>query len=481
MSEKKTPWQAALVALFARNWIALFGAVLSAVSALLIGVFVIIGLLQLSDSPYMGIMAFMVLPGVFVFGLLAIPAGALWERYKTARPGAEAPSDRAAGLFPVIDLNSPHTRRMAGIVIVLTVLNLLIISTVSYQGVKFMESVQFCGKVCHTVMEPEYAAYAASPHSRVACVECHIGPGAPWFVRSKLSGLGQVLAVTFDTYEKPIPTPVRNLRPSQDTCEQCHWPEKFTGDRVKVITKFLDDEANTPTKTVLLMHIGGGSASHGGIHSWHINPSIRTTYIAADEQRQEIAHVRVEKADGSVLEFTNTKASTDGHDGEERVMDCIDCHNRPTHIFQTPMQAVDGALASKRIDTALPYIKKLGVEVLTETAEAQRDSDQILERVRAYYEENYPDLYASGRETVESAASVLKALYDRNVFPKMGVTWGTYGNNLGHETSTGCFRCHNDELVTAEGEAIGGDCDVCHTVLAWDEEDPEILDQLQIQ
>jgi len=476
MGSTERRWLGALVTLFGRNWITLSGAALAAASGLFIVGFLILALFQLTDSPYLGIMALLILPAVFVGGLLLIPIGVYWDHWRRHRRG-EASAEPSGGLFPVINLNNAHTRRVAVIVIVLTGINLLIISTVTYHGVKFMDSPTFCGRVCHTVMKPEYTAYTGSPHSRVKCVECHIGPGAPWFVKAKLSGLGQVLAVTFNTYSRPIPTPVENLRPSQDTCEHCHWPEKFTGDRIKVITKFQEDEANTPSKSVLLMHIGGGASEHHGIHSWHINPRIKTTYIPADEKRQEIAWVRVQKEDGTVEEFKKPDVETPA--GEVRVMDCIDCHNRPTHVFQTPDEAVDEALAKGRIDTAIPYIKKVATEALKQATGEPGDPGNIENHIRRYYTEQQPGF--TGQAKINAAVSEALRIYKSNVFPEMKVTWGTYLNNIGHVLSPGCSRCHNDTLKNAAGDSIGEDCSICHTVLAWDEAKPEILEQLQIK
>jgi hypothetical protein len=387
--------------------------------------------------------------------------------------------------YPKIDFNQAHVRRMAGVVAVLTAANLLILSLVSYQGVVYMDSVEFCGTVCHTVMEPEYAAYLGSPHSRVKCVECHIGPGAPWFVRAKLSGVGQVLAVTFRTYHRPVPTPVENLRPSRDTCEQCHWPERFTGDRMKVITKFSDDEPNTPLKTVLLMHIGGGNAGHGGIHSWHIDPRKETSYIAADPQRQTIPWVQVKDADGRVTEYTTDDKKPTPEQiaaGEKRMMDCIDCHNRPTHIFKLPDQAMDEALAQGRIDRTLPYIKKIGVEALRQTQGPKAAAlQQLAQHVQAYYQQNHGDLLASKRPVIEAAIKEIQAMYSRNVFPEMNLTWGTHPDHIGHERFTGCFRCHDGAHQSRDGRSITQDCNLCHTILAVEEKNPEVLQQLGIQ
>ncbi len=471
---------AAMMTLFGRNWITMSGATLSATSALLIIGFMLVGLLPITHSPYLGIIAFMILPGVFVFGLLVVPVGALWERYKSHQAGYKARGDQTGRFpFPRIDLNDAHTRHVAMAVVVITAFNLIIISLVSYEGLHYTESVEFCGKVCHAVMKPESTAHSNSPHSRVECVECHIGPGAPWFVRSKLSGLGQVFAVVLGNYERPIPTPVENLRPSRDTCEQCHWPQQFTGDRVKVITKFLDDEQNTKVQTVLLMHIGGGAAGGPGIHSWHINPEKRTTYLALDRERQDIALVRFE-ADGKTTEFVKEgfDASFEATSEEMRVMDCIDCHNRPTHIYRLPDTAMDLALSENRIDASLPYIKSVGVEALTaaEGAEgAEGDLEQIEKHIRNYYQENYTELLAEKGDAIQTAIEQIQSIYNHNVFPDMKVTWGTYPNNIGHQKFPGCFRCHDDSHTSKDGQTIKQDCTICHTILAWEEENPEVL------
>lgn len=478
MAAKERRWLGALVTLFGRNWITLFGAALATASAFAIIGFLILGLFQLTDSPYLGIMALLVLPGVFIAGLVLIPIGVAWDHWKAHREGRHEETGPKK-LFPVIDLNNAHTRRVAFIVVALTGINLLIISTVTYHGVLFMDSPTFCGKVCHTVMEPEFTAYTHSPHSRVKCVECHIGPGAPWFVKAKLSGMGQLFAVAFNTYEAPIPTPVENLRPSQDTCEHCHWPEKFTGDRIKVITKFQEDEENTPIKTVLSMHIGGGSSERHGIHSWHINPRIKTTYIASDPERQDIEYVRVEHEDGTVEEFSADGAEKPA--GEERLMDCIDCHNRPTHVFKMPAEAVDDALAHGQIDTSIPYIKKTATAALAEAKGELNDIAELTDKIRSYYETEHADFYVANKDKVDAAIEAAADIYRSNVFPKMNVTWGTYTNNIGHIHSPGCLRCHNDRLVNKAGEAIGEDCTVCHAVLAWEESDPDIIEQLQLR
>jgi hypothetical protein len=482
-------WIAGFLTIVFYNWLTMFGASLVTVSACLIIVFLIMGALDVVATAYLGIITFLVLPTIFVVGLLIIPAGAWLERRRRAQ--GKPPLEEPHGPYPTLDFNHRRTRDVAKVVLLLTVLNLLIIATISYRGVVYSESPQFCGLVCHTVMEPEWTAYLDSPHARVACVECHIGPGAPWFVRSKLSGVRQVFAVMLDTYTRPVETPVHNLRPSRETCEECHWPARFSGDRMRVIPRFLEDEENTKVYSVLLMHIGGGHGGGHGIHSWHVSPDKVTTYLATDEDRLDIAVVRVQEQDGTVREYRASGLEMTDEEiarAEFREMDCIDCHNRPTHIFQLPAPAVDGRLAAGTIDPAIPYIKRVSTEALTAAEGAQpkeADLAQIADHIRAYYQNEQPEFWAANEAVVESAIREVQDIYGRNVFPKMGVTWGTYpdhiGHPVGHADFPGCFRCHNDSHATPEGEVISQDCMICHSLLAYEEFNPEVLTQLMLE
>lgn len=466
-------WAGVALNLFGRNWITLFGAALTTASAILTIVFVPFVMLADPASPYAGIIAFMLLPPVFIGGLVIIPLGALWGKRKNLR------NEDGSVALPVLNFNDPATLRSVMLIGVLTFFNLLIISSVGYGGYQFMDSVTFCGKTCHTVMTPEYTAHQASPHARVACVQCHIGPGASWFVKSKLSGARQVIATLTGSFHQPIPTPVENLRPSQDTCEQCHWPERFTGDRMKIVTKYQEDEKNTPKTSVLVLHIGGGG-KESGIHSWHVAPGRETTYLAADKGRQTMARVRVRTADGKVTEFKRDGVEVPAGT-EERRMDCIDCHNRPTHIYRNAPDSLDLELDAKTIDPTLPFIKKVGVEALTgvQAKDADADLKSIEEHVRSFYEKEQPEVFKERKADIDKAIDRMKAIYNRNVFPVEKVGWNTYINNLGHVNFPGCFRCHDDSMHSEDGKTIPQDCNTCHAMLAWDEENPEILKTLR--
>jgi hypothetical protein len=448
----------------ARDPISIAGAMITTIAA---GLFLFVffaDLFGIHTNPYLGMVFFLIMPSLFVFGLLLIPIGVAREHYLVRRGRAPVRVD-----WPVLDLRDERTRRIAGLVCALTLVNILIVSLAAYKGLEYMDSVEFCGQLCHEVMEPEFAAYQDGPHSRVKCVDCHIGEGASWFVRSKLSGTRQIFAVLFNTHARPIPTPVRDLRPARETCEQCHWPDKFHGDKIDVRREYAPDEQNSVTATTLRLHVGGASADLGsavGIH-WHTYAANVIEYIAVDDKRQEIPWVRLTDRTGRVREYV-VPGTTDEQlaRGERRTMDCVDCHNRPTHAFSpSPERAVDLGLSSGMIPAALPYVRREGVALLkAEYPSREAALASIEERLMTFYQTNYPELATREGEAVRKAIQGLQRLYARNVFPRMRVTWGTHINNLGHMDSPGCFRCHDDNHKTADGEVIRQDCDLCHTI-----------------
>jgi len=461
-----------------QNPLTLIGAALTTSSALsLIGFWIFDILDGGAVHPYLGLIFYLFLPALFVLGLLLMPVGALWHRRKLVASG-ELPT-----VYPQADFSVSSVRHAFGWTAALTMVNLILISIASYQGVQYMDSVRFCGQTCHTVMQPEFTAYQESPHQRVACVQCHIGPGAGWFARSKLSGLRQVYAVTFHTYDRPIPTPVQQLRPARETCEQCHNPQMFTGDKLIVRVRYSDDQKNTPLTTVLLLKIGGqGVAGSVGIHGRHLDIRHLIQYTATDQHRQVIAAVSYTDTTGKAAQFIagNTKPGEEQlRAGEHRIMDCIDCHNRPAHSLVLPERAVDAEIAGGRISVNLPFIKKKAVEVL-KVSYPDRDAaaQGIAASLNDYYRSSYPDVYRDQRALVSSAVSAVQTVYARNVFPAMNVTWGTYPNNLGHTDFPGCFRCHDGSHTTADGRTIPNDCDTCHALVAVDDPNPKVLADL---
>ena len=461
-----------------QNTISLIGVVLTTSSAVtLIAFWIYDFILPGPPHPYIGILLFLVLPAFFILGLVLIPIGILLHRRKL-RGAGELPE-----VFPPVGLEKSKVRSTLLFVAATTFVNILIFTFASYKGVAYMDSTNFCGQTCHTVMSPEFSAYQNSVHSRVECVECHIGPGAGWFVRAKLSGLRQVLAVTFNTYSRPIPSPVRHLRPARDTCEHCHWPQRFSGDKFIVKTNYKDDEKNTPLTTALVMKIGGRtSAGSVGIHGRHLDDGSRIRYISTDERRQIIPVVYYTDDNGRTREYFSTDIKVSKQElekGEKRVMDCIDCHNRPTHVFELPENGVDLRMSRGLISPELPYIRKKAVELLKANyADRESAQKQIVEGIESYYRSTYPEIYNSKRALVEQSADNIAKIYLRNIFPEMNVTWGVHPNNLGHNDFPGCFRCHDGSHTTSDGQTISNDCTSCHILLAVQEENPKVLTDL---
>lgn len=433
--------------------------------------------------PYSGIVFILVLPFFFLLGLLLIPVGIFFERRRLRREGT-LPAE-----YPKVDLGDVNLRRTVVFIAGLTVVNVVILSLSAFVGVEYMDSARFCGLTCHTVMAPEYTAYLDSPHSRIACASCHIGPGAPWVVKAKIDGVRQVIAVTFGTHARPIPSPVHTLRPARATCEQCHWPQKFTGDRLKIISKFGDDEKNTPTKTVLLLKLGGRMGSRAvGIHGRHFDDKERISYLTSSPRREVIDSVTYIGDDGNSVEYASTEVQKDAKaapaalKAERRTMDCIDCHNRPTHAFQLPERAVNEAMALGRINPDLPFIHKKSIELLKSTYPTREEAFQRMDRdLMEFYKTKYPDVYQARRATVETAVREVQKIYGRNVWPNMKITWGTHPNHLGHEDFPGCFRCHDGSHKAADGRVISAECDACHSLLAQDETNPKVLADLGVK
>jgi hypothetical protein len=345
-----------------------------------------------------------------------------------------------------------------------------------------METPQFCGATCH-VMSPEFAAYQNSPHARVECVECHVAPGAGGWMESKAAGTRQLFEVVFNSYPKPIPSALESNRliPARETCENCHWPEKFGAAVVRVSPKYADDETNTRTETVLMMMVGG--SKFAGIHGAHFGPGVHVRFAAADPKRQTIPWVEYRNtATGETKTFVSSDAKPDSAANLPKFeMQCVDCHNRPTHAFDLPERAMDKAMALGELSVSLPYVKKKGVELLKANYGSTEEAvEKVPAGLAAFYQKSYPDVYAKRSQDVQQAGQAILALYRRNVFPELKVTWGSYPNNLGHTDYPGCFRCHDGSHNAAGGQSITQDCSACHEPLAMDEASPEILKTLGI-
>jgi hypothetical protein len=451
------------------HWLSLVGLFLVG-TALSTWMFVLPHHVRGTDSnPYIGIVVFVVAPILFLAGAASALLGLYLARRRIRARLATAIVDRRLAL-----------RRLATFFAITILINLLVGTQFTYQAVERMESVQFCGQTCH-VMTPQSKSHMVSPHARVSCVECHVGEGAGGWIESKREGSRQLLAVTFGNYPRPVPPALASGRlvPSRETCEHCHWPEKFAATRLRAISKFAEDELNTPAYTVLMMMVGGSRT--GGIHGKHFGPGIEIRFAPADATRQQIPWVEYKDANAEV---TRTYLA-DGATAEQvaalsRVtMQCVDCHNRPAHTFGLPERELDLAFTGGWLPTSLPFLKKTSVGVLkAEYASSEDAARRIPEAIEQYYRQSHPDLYAARTEDVRSAGRHVAEIYGRNVFPDLKVAWGTYKNNLGHDASPGCFRCHDDRHKTTEGRTITQDCSTCHEVVAMDDPSPEVLTTL---
>jgi nitrate/TMAO reductase-like tetraheme cytochrome c subunit len=460
---------------FGNNPISLAGGAITSASAVTMVAFWLAETFgRFTTNPYLGLIFFFVLPILFIFGLVLIPVGVFLRRRKLQLAG------QIPAVFPKVDFSDRVFRHGVDIVLAATIVNLLIVAIASYRGAAYMDSAAFCGQSCH-VMHPEYTAYKISPHSHVACVECHIGSGVSSYFAAKVNGTKQLVEVAFNTYPRPIESPVRNLRPARDICESCHTPARFVGERLLVKSTFADDEHNSETQTVLVLHLGGqDSLSHlTGIHGVHLG---HIEYVATDPTRTTIPWVEKRNADGSVTDFA--VASTGGAvpKGERRVMDCIDCHNRAAHTFQTAEDALNRAMEQGGISPSLPWVHKEGLALLKTTySSGDQAREQIPAQLTAFYRGQRPEVLASKTALVQAAGEELAAIYTENVFPEMKVTWGTHPNHLGHMSYPGCFRCHDGDHASKAGASITNDCAACHNLLAVDEAKPKVLADLGIQ
>jgi hypothetical protein len=444
----------------------LVGAAIAAVSLGLIFFLILLETMTGSPKPYMGIIAFVILPAIMIIGIAIAVVGIIRE-HRLGRTGTPHSIH-----LPQIDMNKPSHRRAFTLFSVGTTLLLLFSAFGSFKAYEHTDSDQFCGQTCHTVMEPEFTAYQFSPHARVGCVKCHIGPGADWFVRSKISGSYQLYAVAFDKYPRPIPTPIENLRPAQETCEQCHWPKHFYSEKQHTNTYFVSDEHNTKWTLNLLMKIGGGNIEAGptsGIH-WHMNIAHEVTYATLDAQRQVIPWVRSRTPDGKEIIYRNKEIEVSDESlktARTRRMDCIDCHNRPSHIYHPGARSVNHIMSLGWIDPKLPNVKAAVVGALETpytTKQAAQDSIRLL--IEEYYTTKYPDLARSKKVEIDRAILETQKIYSRSYFPEMRVSWKKYPDNIGHMYDLGCFRCHDGKHVSDEGKVLSKDCNTCHTILA---------------
>lgn len=428
-------------------------------------------------NPYFSLLIYLVLGPLAAIALIIIAIGLLHARAK----GDQGPYTYE---YFKEQLTSPDRyNRIRRVVYTSTFLIssfLLFLGIVAYSGHSYTDSVQFCGNFCHNIMGPELITYQNSPHSRVSCVDCHIGQEAGGLTAARLTGLKQLYATVSGTYPRPLKTPLDNLRPTRQICEECHRPEKFHGQKLYVIDTFLPDAQNSRVQTAMIMKIGSGGylgRSAHGIH-WHISERHQLLYEAVDKGRREITRVILKDASGNSTVYYR-KGANPSTGTTEHLMDCIDCHNRPTHIFLSPGEALDQKLLARQIPAKLPFIKREALAAITQNyKDTQSARKGIAERLRQWYLSNYPKLAASRSDLVDQAIQGAQQAYTENVFPEMNIGWETYQDFIGHRNGGGCFRCHDGSFESADGKTISRDCDLCHIILAENKPAESILEMM---
>jgi hypothetical protein len=456
---------------YGNNWLSLVGGAITTASAMVLVGFWVVSVLGHGGSanPYLGILFDLLLPAVFVLGLILILAGILVRRSYLLS------TDQVPSFFPEVSLHDPVFRHGLGFVIVATTINFIIVGIGCYRGVAYMDTVSFCGNTCH-VMAPENAAYHVSSHAGVVCTECHVAPGTAGYIHAKVNGTAQLFMVVADHYPKPIMAD-NKVPVASATCLNCHNPHAEMGDKLRVDTAFADDAANTPNTSLTLLHVGGqDSLGHlTGIHGAHLE---KIEYIATDTTDQNIPWVRKTNPDGSTTDFvvSGTPVPSDMH---PRVMDCIGCHNRAAHSFDTAEGALDKMMAQGSPSTSLPLVHKEGLALLNTKYDSQGDAKaRIISGLITFYRSQYPAVWDTQRTQIETSANTLVKIYVDKIFPSMNVRWGTHPNNIGHTDSAGCFRCHDGSHTSKAGVTITNDCSVCHNLLVSNELHPKLLTDL---
>jgi nitrate/TMAO reductase-like tetraheme cytochrome c subunit len=409
-------------------------------------------------NPYMGILAYVVAPMFLILGFVLIILGYVFVSRRLRKEEGVKPD----GMVLHVDLSRKRDRVLMGVFVMGSLGFLFLTALGSYETYHLTETNSFCGETCHEPMEPQYKAYQHSAHAEVDCVSCHVGPGATAYIRTKVSGVRQLYHTVLGDFNRPIQLHNVNQRPAQETCQSCHWSKKHTGDVHKTYRHFLADETNTPFTVQMILKVGGSDPVHGpveGIHS-HMNVSNKIEFIALDPDRLQIPWVRVTDANGKVTEYRTEDFTDDISKHEIRTMDCMDCHNRPSHKFLTPNAAVDQSMAFGRIDPSIPWAKSNVVKALVKPYETR---EQALAEISKYLRSEYPD-----EKRIDALVAETQAIYQQNFFPEMKADWRVHPDHIGHKDTNGCFRCHDGLHMAADGETSikGSDCNACHIIVA---------------
>lgn len=457
--------RSSLMRLLSLNWMTVLGTNLAFLSGITdVVVFILIGIGAIHHA-YVGVIAFLLLPGIFIVGSTLLVFG-IWRYNRKKRKMVLTPD--TADRFPVFDFNRPMTRNVAWLVMLLTFGNIIVLSVITFEGVGYTASNNFCTTVCHTPMEPQHIAFMNSPHAGIKCVDCHVSSGASGFATAKISGVGQLIEAVTDSYSRPITTHRAASAPVNDACVRCHSNKADRAQLLDVKIQYQSDEQNSLDQSAMVLEMGTVDTD-SGIHGWHNQPGRTIEFSQDPSDPDSIRVVRVTEPEGDVIEYWAEEKKEIAPEGW-LTMTCIDCHNRVGHRIIPPDEAIDTALWTNAIDASLPHIKSTAIKVLEDLSQGG-ESQTVDKTVSDYYRTTYPELYKNELQSIQEAAGVIQTIANQSIFPEMNATWETYPDLSGHTTSVGCMRCHDDSLVASNEKSIRMDCIMCHNVIDWVSED----------
>ena len=447
------------------NPLTLAGSVIALFNLALIVFLLVVELLAKRPRPYSDLVILLVLPLFILIGVAFIILGIVRQRrrHKAAPPGEPR--------FLVVDFNDDKQRRLVILLSAGFICLTLLYTFGVFRGYEFVESDFFCTRVCHTVHRLDSQAHVFSSHAKVACSACHVGSGTQYFILTKLKGITDLYSLLSNTFPRPIPAPIKDLRPSKDICQDCHGPKYAIREDLQVRKYYLSDTKNTEWEIDLLLKMGAVRVQidKPPVMHWHYAVARQIEYASADPKREAIPWVRAVGFDGKARIYRAEDGNAAGKEPapeQKHVMDCIDCHNRVGHELYPPDRVTNALLSLKSIDPSLPDIKSTAVEALEgkyDSREAARSG--IKDAIMEFYKKKHPDIAASREAELKQVILMLQDLYDRNYDPVMKETWKSYPSQSGHMYSLGCFRCHDGKHKSDDGTVLTKDCSLCHLLI----------------
>jgi nitrate/TMAO reductase-like tetraheme cytochrome c subunit len=345
-----------------------------------------------------------------------------------------------------------------------------VIGVLGIAGWEYTNSNRFCATMCHSVHPEESINHLKASHARVNCVECHMGRTSTLHLMALKPTHLKELWGMIAGYERP--THGSTLRPAREACEACHWPENEHHDKIVVQKRFATDPASSEIDTRLVLHTTAGiereqSWKATGIH-WHVANEIE--FVSPDAQKRSIPWVQVKKPDGSKVAYFDAESKLSKAELAKlpvQRMECHDCHNAVGHPFRNPVDVVDAAIASGRIDRSLPSAKARAVGLIDAVGELHGTMDERAKKIdaaivaaRANFQVKPDDKAKEAKFEKAMREILLETSIQGHKDEKF--TWKSFPDHSGHNNFPGCFRCHDGKHFNDEGNAIRLQCTLCH-------------------